>query len=167
MTQRFLCTLIFLITVVTAQAQTAIGKRTVDGNSAILDFATGTTNGIILPAVTTLPASPANGTFLLDKNDRRVKMRQNGTWVNLSDAGSTSAIVANPTSETANKTVMGSRSSNADGVLVLEASDKALILPKINSPHLNVKSPYPGMMCYDTASQSMAIFDGFVWSYWK
>lgn len=167
MTPRFLYTFIFVITGVTTQAQTAIGKRTVDGNSAILDFASGSTNGIILPAVTTLPASPANGTFLLDKNDRRVKMRQNGAWVNLSDQGSTSAIIANPATETANRTVMGSRSSNADGVLVLESSDKALILPKINSPHLNVKSPYPGMMCYDTTSQSMAIFDGFAWSYWK
>lgn len=167
MVLRYFYCVCFLILSVFSNAQTAIGKRAVDGYSTLLDFASGTTNGIILPAVSTLPISPANGTFLMFKTDRTIKMRQNGIWVNLSDAGSTSAIVENPAIETSNRTVMGNKSSNVDGVLVLESSDKAMILPKIDSPHLNVKSPYPGMMCYDTSSKSMAVFDGFVWSYWK
>ena len=42
-----------------------------------------------------------------------------------------------------------------------------MILPKVNQPEINVKSPYPGMICYDTASKTVAIFDGKVWNYWK
>ncbi|WP_148043492.1 hypothetical protein [Chryseobacterium sp. G0240] len=62
---------------------------------------------------------------------------------------------------------MGASTSSAPGVLVLESANKALILPKVAAPHLNVKNPYPGMICYDTASKSMAVFDGLKWSYWK
>ena len=148
-------------------AQTAIGKRTVDG-SAVLDFASGTTQGIILPAVETLPATPANGTFLFDKNDSKVKLHQDGIWVELSGTGSNTGIVPySGTADNGRKTVIGSRTTTADGVLVLEAPDKALVLPKVASPHLNVKSPYPGMMCYDTTKKALAVFDGSVWNYWK
>ena len=31
----------------------------------------------------------------------------------------------------------------------------------------DVFSPYPGMMCYDMASKTVAIFDGTQWSYWN
>lgn len=48
-----------------------------------------------------------------------------------------------------------------------ESTDKAMILPRIKAPHLNVKSPYPGMMCYDTETQSVALFDGRFWNYWR
>lgn len=148
-------------------AQTAIGKRSVDG-SAVLDFASGTTKGIILPAVESLPATPANGTFLFHKTDSKIKMRQNGTWVDLSNTGNATAVVPySGTVDNAIQTVMGARTTTADGVLVLEASDKALVLPKVASPHLNVKSPYPGMMCYDTTKKALAVFDGSVWNYWK
>lgn len=44
---------------------------------------------------------------------------------------------------------IGMPSGNADGVLVLEPEDKAMILPKVAVPQLNVKNPYSGMMCYE------------------
>jgi len=62
---------------------------------------------------------------------------------------------------------VGSDTTTAPGVLVMESSNKALILPKVATPHLNVKNPYPGMICYDTVSKTMAVFDGLKWSYWK
>ena len=71
------------------------------------------------------------------------------------------------TVENNKQTIIGARSTAVDGVLVLESADKALVLPKISNPHLNVKSPYAGMMCYDTIRQALAIFDGTVWNYWK
>lgn len=158
---------LFLLGCLTTNAQTAIGKQIADGAS-VLDFASGTTNGIILPAIETLPASPANGTFLLDKNDKKIKMYQNGAWVNLSDTGNTNSIVGySGTVDTGQKTIMGAESSTADGILVLESTSKALVLPKIANPHLTVKSPYPGMMCYDTVGKALAVFDGNVWNYWK
>lgn len=150
-----------------ANAQTAIEKRMPDGSS-VLDFAAGTTKGIILPAVETLPATPANGTFLLDKTDKKVKMYQNSIWVELSGPGNmTNVVPYSGTADNGKQTVMGARSTAVDGVLVLESADKALVLPKISNPHLNVKSPYPGMMCYDTNRKALAVFDGNVWNYWK
>lgn len=151
-------------------AQVAIGKQTVDGNSTVLDFdnAYGNTKGIILPATSGLPTgSLVNGTFVFDVNDNKVKVYENDVWKPLSDAGSSSAVVVNNSAELGKGVVIGDSSSTADGVLVLEASDKAMILPQIATPHLNVKNPYPGMMCYDTTSKSLAVFDGSVWNYWK
>lgn len=153
-----------------ANAQTAINKRTADGSS-VLDFAAGTTKGIILPAVETLPTTPANGTFVFDKVAKIVKMYQNGVWVNLSDIGDIAGTVPlapySGTVDNGKQTVIGARETAVDGVLVLESPDKALTLPKISNPHLNVKSPYPGMMCYDTNRKALAVFDGKVWNYWK
>ena len=150
-----------------ANAQTGIETKTVS-TSAVLEFASGTTKGIILPAVETLPATPANGTFLLDKNDSKIKMRQSGAWVELSGTGSTTGLVPySGTVDNGKQTVIGSRSTTVSGVVVLEAANKALVLPKVANPHLNVKSPYAGMMCYDTARKALAVFDGTVWNYWK
>ncbi|WP_228431919.1 hypothetical protein [Chryseobacterium shigense] len=151
-------------------AQVAIGKETVDGNSTLLDFnnTAANTKGLILPATQGIPAgSPANGTFIFDTFDDQVKVYENNTWKALSDIGNGSAIVANTSDETGNGVVMGTQAGSADGILVLESPDKAMILPKISSPHLNVKNPYPGMICYDTASKTFAVFDGTFWNYWK
>lgn len=162
-----------------ANAQTVIANRTVNNPSAVLDFAAGTTKGIILPAVETMPTSPANGTFLFDKTTQIIKMYQNGAWVNLSGTGDASAIVPYTGTSNSKQTILGSRTTKVldgsgnyvdgavDGVLVLESPNKALVLPKISNPHLNVKSPYPGMMCYDTNRKALAVFDGNVWNYWK
>lgn len=152
---------------ITANAQTGIETKTVS-TSAVLEFATGTTKGIILPAVETLPATPANGTFLLDKNDSKVKMRQNNTWVELSGTGNITNVVSySDTSDNGKQTVIGAKSTTVNGVLVLESTNKALVLPKVANPHLNVKSPYAGMMCYDITRKALAVFDGTVWNYWK
>ncbi len=150
-----------------ANAQTGIETRTTSP-SAVLQFASGTTKGIILPAVETLPTTPANGTFLFHKTDSKIKMRQNGAWVELSDTGSSANVVGySGTVDNGKQTVIGAKSTTASGVLVLEASNKALILPKVANPHQNVQGPYPGMMCYDTTRNALAVFDGTVWNYWK
>src|SRR5690606_13996774 len=139
------------------------------------------TKGIILPAVTTLPASPANGTFVCDTTDNKVKVfyldaddGAVGSWHDLTgteEAGSFdySDILNHITNtdDTGEGTIIGDDESSAEGVLVLESSDKAMILPKVASPHVNVKSPYPGMMCYDTLTDSLAVFDGTNWYFWR
>lgn len=155
-------------------AQTAIGKNTVDGASTILDFYDSADNvkGIILPALTTAPTiNLLNGTFYFDKTDKKVKMRQNGLWVDLSEVGDSSSVIENLSAEvitsTDNVSIIGAKSSYAFGVLVLESPNKAMILPKIASPQNSVSQPYPGMMCYDTVSKSLAVFDGSAWNFWK
>lgn len=161
-----------------ATAQTTIEKKEI-GGSAVLDFATGTTKAIILPAVETLPATPANGTFLFDKATQQVKMYQNGGWMNLSDVGDNTKVAPySGTVDNSKQTIMGSRTTKVyngtafvdgavDGVLVLESPTKALVLPHVSNPHLTIKSPLAGTMCYDTNRQALAVFDGKVWNYWK
>jgi hypothetical protein len=157
----------FWVSMSQINAQIAINKNSIN-SAAILDFPSGTNKGIILPIVATLPINAVDGTILMDKNDLKIKVKQNGKWVDMSGIGSVAGVNFNTSSENANASIiLGSSNSTASGVLVLESNDKALILPKINSPHLNVKSPSPGMICYDTTSNSMAIFDGVSWSYWK
>ncbi|VEH20581.1 Uncharacterised protein [Chryseobacterium nakagawai] len=149
-------------------AQVGISKETIDG-AGILDFAANTTNGIMLPIVETLPNDAVAGTILMDKNDKIIKMKESFMWVALSDAGSINNVIFNTNAEVPgpNRVIIGNPTTTVPGVLVLESPDKALILPKIADPHINVKSPYPGMMCYDTVSKTMAVFDGLKWSYWK
>ncbi|MFD2034651.1 hypothetical protein ACFSKL_07625 [Belliella marina] len=152
-----------------AMGQVAVSKLTVDGNSTLLDFYDQADNfrGIILPAVDVVPLTPVNGTFLFDRSDKKLKMYEGGVWVDLSGEGHDAGIITNNSLETGKKTVMGDTESAADGALVLESPDKAMILPHIANPHTTVKSPYPGMMCFDTVSNALAIFDGLVWNYWK
>lgn len=169
-------------------AQVAIGKTSVSGNNSILEFAGNTTDnlptnsettnfkGIILPGVTASPTfsnvnpstnNPQNGTFIFDRQLQRIRMYENGVWINLSETGSAAGMVPATGMEQEAGVIIGASTSNATGVLVLESSNKAIILPHIKNPHTTVKSPYPGMMCYDTFSNSVAFYDGANWNYWK
>lgn len=175
-----------LAMMVFTNAQVSIGgKSSVEGNSTLLDFdsnvlgkkatdtSTNNTNGIILPTLkmVNVPVltSANNGTFLFDTENSIAKMYENNVWVDLTTSGDSSVVVGNTSTESADLkgVIIGSASSNANGVLVLESSNKAVILPRIIDPHINVKSPYPGMMCYDVSSKSLAVFDGVLWHYWK
>ena len=53
------------------------------------------------------------------------------------------------------------------GILVLTDTDKAMILPKVAEPHLNIKNPAAGMLVYDTTNRQLAVFNGKNWSFWK
>ncbi|CAI8771771.1 hypothetical protein [Chryseobacterium sp. IT-36CA2] len=149
------------------KSQVGMGKPSVDGD-AILDFPLSNT-GIILPIVEALPtgAAASNGTFLVDKTDLTIKMRSNDLWVPLSDAGSLTGTMPNTSAEQGGGVIIGAASSPAQGILVLEASNKALVLPKVNDPVASMKSPVAGTICYDTVSKTMAVFDGLKWSFWK
>lgn len=176
MKKRFL-SIIGILLGLCLNAQVSIGKPDVSSNSVLLDFYDESDNykGLILPIVDDLSsalasnASENNGTFLFDRSDKKLKMYENGVWVTLSDEGEDTAALVNPSSELSEDSgvILGSDLSQAKGVLILESNSKAMVLPKINTPHLTVKNPYPGMICYDTVSKSIALFDGKVWNYWK
>lgn len=172
--KKYIITSLVLFAAIAANGQVAIGKEDINGSSTILDFYDGANNfrGIILPAVQATPTSLSaanNGTFLFDVSEKKIKMYENGTWIDLSEEGDITNLEVNTSDENNQEqgVIIGSETSEAKGVLVLESTDKAMILPKISNPHETVKSPYPGMMCYDTVSKSLAIFDGKVWNYWK
>lgn len=175
------------IFITSLNAQIGIGKTVISGTGSIMEFdgntsnqlsdnTTANTKGLILPAVRETPnfgtsgsatSIPQNGTFLFDRQTKKNRFYENGVWKDLSDEGSTSALVPIAGTETGNGVIIGAPSSAAKGVLVLESANKALVLPHIFNPHLTVINPYPGMMCYDTKSNSIAVYDGINWNYWK
>lgn len=165
---RTIFTVLMLITNLVIYSQVGIETTSIH-TDAILDFPTGQNKGIVLPMVEVLPtgAAASNGTFLIDKTDGRVKVRQNGVWLNLTGTSSLSSYSVNPSVDTFDGVIIGATSSSASGVLVLESTNKALMLPKVVSPHINIKSPYPGLMCYDTTKNAIAVFNGTAWYYWN
>lgn len=165
---RLIFTILMLITNLAIYSQVGIETTSIHAD-ALLDFPVGQNKGIVLPMVETLPtgSGATNGTFLIDKTDGRVKVRQNGVWLNLTGTSSLSSYSVNPSPDTAEGVIIGATSSSATGVLVLESTSKALMLPKVVSPHINIKSPYPGLMCYDTTKNAVAVFNGTAWYYWN
>ena len=164
----------------TATAQIALGgKNNITNNSVLLEFEDGNDNvkGIIIPAVTDANVALSDnkeksyGTFLFDKSDKVIKVYERKGWKFLteSETGDLSLIVSSTNPETAETVgmVIGNDTTDTKGVVVLNHDTKAMVLPKIANPHLNVKNPYPGMMCYDTEKQFLAIFNGQYWYYWK
>ena len=166
---------IFLATVSFANAQIIIGDAVGTAlvkTSVLLEFAAGQNKGIIVPYVRTMPATPAEGTILLDaSSSTTARMKYyNGTWRDLSgqDGNVTAALANQPTNITeTGKSIIGATSSPADGVLVLESATKAMVLPTVADVQ-NIPSPSPGMMVYINkfGRKRLAVFNGTRWSYW-
>ena len=173
------------ITLVNAQViiGDAVGTAAVK-TSVLLEFAANQNKGIILPYVRTIPLTPTEGTILLDAStptNSRVKYYA-GTvkgWVDLSgqDANlNSTTILANfateqpaTITETAtSKAIIGSRTTAADGVLVLESTTKAMVLPIVADVQL-IPSPSPGMIVYvnKAGAKRLAVYNGSKWSFWK
>lgn len=161
-----------------ASAQVAIGKESVTNNSVSLEF--GNANrGIVLPWVTSIASVTGvrEGSLVYDLTDHKVKLKIFAGWKDMS--GDTTGTTVDPltnidglliqnvaTENTAAKSSIGEPTS-VPGILVLEDTNKAMILPSVASPHLNIINPAPGMMVYDTTSNQLAFFNGKMWSFWK
>ncbi|KPE52850.1 hypothetical protein [Chryseobacterium indologenes] len=160
----------------TTEAQVAIGKENVTNTSVSLEFSDTENRGMILPYVENKTAVSAEGSIIYDTTDHKVKYLKNGgQWVNLSEDDGTAATIGtadlsiqgvDKVEKATAKTGIGTVSST-EGIFVLEASDKAMILPKVASPHLNIINPAPGMMVYDTSKKHLAVYNGKVWTFWK
>lgn len=155
-----------------------IGTAT-DKTSVLLDFAENQNRGIILPYVRSLPTGIGltEGTIVLDATDATqaaVKYFNGNTWVDLSsddtaDVSSYLTIQPSGITESENsKVIMGSDNSSADGVLILESDDKAMILPMVEDTD-NILDPAPGMMVYinKEGRKRLAVFNGNAWTYWR
>ena len=187
----FITLSIFLSTC--AFAQVAIGKASVNP-SVSLEFYDNADNvrGIILPWVdgvsdtapfiTNSPATETvvNGTLVYDTSDKKVKVKYTTGWRDLSkDATGTTVdpltsvdglTLQNSITDLDNAKVQIGGNPDTDttpGILVLADTNKAMVLPKVASPHLNIVNPSPGMMVYDTTKKQLAVFNGTVWSFWK
>ena len=154
-------------------SQVAIGKTVVASTSASLDF--GSENrGLVLPWVTSVDdvTGVVDGTLVYDTDDNKVKLREAGDWKDLSvdETGTADTSLQDLKTESSSaKVVIGNNGATdtTPGILVLSDSDKAMILPKVQSPHLNIMDPAPGMIVYDTVTRQLAVYNGTVWSFWK
>lgn len=156
-----------------AFCQVAIGKAAVTNTSVSLEFADAN-RGIILPWVTSAAAvsGAVDGTFIYDISDKKVKYRKSGAWSDMSvdTTGTVNTALQDTKTESSNAKVAIGTNPTADptpGILVLTDTDKAMVLPKLASPHLNIINPAAGMMAYDTVKKQLAVYNGTVWSFWK
>lgn len=162
----------------------AVGTA-VNNTSVLVDFAAGQNKGIILPYVRTVPLGTGlvEGTIILDASDvTKSKVKYyNGVistvspdgWVDLSnkhDADITIAMTLQPqlVEDVGAKVIIGSNTTTADGVLVLESNTKAMVLPMVQDTN-DISDPAPGMMVYinKTGAKRLAVFNGGGWTYWK
>ncbi|MCD0479706.1 hypothetical protein LPB90_14685 [Chryseobacterium sp. LC2016-29] len=150
-----------------------IGTAT-DKTSVLLEFANTNDRGIVLPYLRTMPAAPTEGTIIVDATDpTKAKIKYyNGTWKDLSsgnEADISSVLTKQPTVTENNTvgTIIGSDQTSATGgALVLESSNKAMILPQVTSTDA-VINPAPGMMVYiKGANKRLAVFNGNKWTFW-
>jgi len=132
----------------------------------------------------------ADGTIIFDLSDKKIKYRRAGVWFDLTGSPTFPLVVKNASNQdvtfmqfnTIDSSIQDNRNEQGNakvaigingaadttnGILVLTDTDKAMVLPKVASPHLNVKDPAAGMMVYDTAKRQLAVYNGTVWSFWK
>lgn len=143
-------------------------------NSVLMEFANSGNKGLILPYVTNKTGLTTPGSLILNATTptaARVEYYNGTTWVDLSlqNANVTSFLGIQPISrENANaKTVIGSNTSAADGILVLESTNKAMVLPIVSS-HQNIVNPAPGMMALinNGGNKVLAVYNGNQWAFW-
>ena len=157
----------------------AIGTAS-NKTSVLVEFAAGQNKGIILPYVKVKPAGAGlvEGTIVLDASDpTKAKVKYyNGspTWVDLSsgnEANVTSALTIQAsaiTEDASSRAIIGAKTSDADGVLILESQTKAMVLPMVASTD-DIPRPAPGMMVYinKAGAKRLAVFNREGWTYWK
>ena len=174
MKYKFLIPITFFLANV-AFAQVAIGKNQVSTSSTSLEFGNGN-KGIVLPWVTSTTdvesKGVVSGTLVFDTSDKKIKVKDNTGWQDLTvdTSGQVDTILQdNAEEKEAAKVVIGKKGAtdSTPGLLVLSDDDKAMILPKVESPHLNIINPAAGMIVYDTLSKQVAAYNGSVWSFWK
>lgn len=173
MKKQILSVSLLLFSASAISAQIAIGKQDVTNNSVSLEFGDTENRGLILPYVETSSGITELGTIIYDVTDHKIKyLKDTNQWFDLSVDTTGVADILIQTSKTevsAAKTVIGvdGETNTTAGILVLSDSNKAMILPKVASPHLNIINPAAGMMAYDTVKKQLAVYNGTVWSFWK
>ncbi|QTV05941.1 hypothetical protein [Faecalibacter bovis] len=160
-------------------SQITIGKSTPTSTAVSLEF--GDENrGLLLPWVTNVSVveSPENGTMSYDSQDKKVKVKLANGWKDLTV--NTTGTTIDPITQVDGLTIQSSSVNEqvdakvyigeltaTKGILVLEDKNKAMVLPKVYQPHLNIINPSPGMIVFDTKDNLLCVFNGKDWAFWK
>ena len=159
----------------TANSQIAIGKSAVTNSSVSLEFGNDK-KGLVLPWVTNTSAvdllGAVNGTFVYDLSDHKIKVKINNLWKDFSinDGGTANdALQSTKTENPTARVIIGANPGNVNtpGVLVLSDTDKAMVLPTVENPYLNIANPTPGTIAYNSLTKQVEFFNGTVWTFWK
>jgi hypothetical protein len=143
--------------------------------SVLMEFPNTGNRGLILPYVTNKTAITTPGSIILDASTptaAKVKYYNGTTWVDLSvqpaDVSSYLTIQPLAKENAGAKVVIGSETSTADGILVLESATKAMVLPMATS-YQNIVNPAPGTMVLltDATIKILAVYNGTQWSFWN
>jgi len=170
-------------------AQVAIGKKELSGHpititngSVLLEFGD-EAKGIIVPQVASAPGA-VEGTFIFNSTDKALEVYEGknngntGGWTDLTTNANTNPVTTGIAHTFINDgidtivangagTIIGADNTTKPGVLVLESTSRALVLPLVANPHLTIKGAIAGTMVYDTTASMLAVYDGANWSYWK
>lgn len=159
--------IILLITILSPAliAQVAIGKEAVEG-SALLDFAADTQKGIILPWVDNQTITE-KGSLIYSVTDKKVMFYDGAAWQDLSlKEGAVITTEIDNFDEVGEGVIIGVATSIKQGVLILEDSTKALVLPKSDKPWDNIKNPEAGTLVYDPIAKLICVYNGTEWTFW-
>lgn len=153
----------------------AVGTAT-NKTSVLMEFANTGNRGMILPCVTNKTAITTPGSMILDATVRtaaKIQYYNGTTWFDLSSAQTADVstfVASQPVAleKPNSKVVIGSETSTADGILVLESSTKAMVLPVVSSHH-NIVNPSPGMMVLVNGGgiKTLAFYNGSKWAFWN
>lgn len=151
-------------------AQVIIDGETLSSPSVSLDFGT-SHEGMVLPWISDINTmnQPVAGTMILNVADKKVQVKLNNMWLDLSPKGSTpiNDYIQENLPESNYKTVIGAENSSVNGVLILEENNKAMRLPQATNPHIDIKNPAPGLIVYDSKKKMLCVFNGSTWSFWR
>lgn len=170
-----------LIAIGTVTAQVGVETDEVRGDG-IMDFPSPATKGILLPLVDDNTAVPvAGGAMVFNVDTKQVEYYDTNPassgWKAMTGASTTEITgpehagssdrftELDPTNGTIIEAGTVTQTPPV-GVLVLESDNKALILPQV-ADATQLPGPKAGMICYDMASDSIAVFNGTVWSFWN
>ncbi len=157
--------------IISGQSTSNIGSFL--SSSVLLQFTNDSNRGLILPWTNGDVSNPENGTIIFNTVSKKVKVFINDSWVDYSNEASTNSAIDTslqtdpkfPENSNAGVVVGPNIGNSAKGILVLESIDKAMVLPRVASPHLNIVNPSPGMIVFDSVKELLCIYNGTQWSF--
>lgn len=123
---------------------------------------------LILPNISSRPGNAVEGTLIFDNSSRKIVYKSDAAWRELTlNAGikntPTATLLSVPEPD---GVTIGSTISSVPGVLVLEVTDKALVLPRLSNPQ-NISLPSSGSIIFDSDRKMIAVYNGIEWSFWE
>lgn len=176
--KNYLLSLMLLFCNISIYAQVIFGDNVgtaTDKTSVLMEFSNAGNRGLILPYITDKTGLTTPGSIILNATTptaAKVEYYNGTTWVDLSaqSANVSSFLSVQPVAKenAAAKVVIGSSTSAADGILVLESSTKAMVLPIVSS-YQDIVNPAPGMMVLvnNGGIKTLAVYNGNQWSFWN